>query len=877
MARPEGTTDQRTISAVVAPATRNPTQKPSGVRRIVHLTAVAAAAVALTPALCASSAAALAAESAGLPETADTGEEKPVIIEEISPRAVKEDSTVTVTGQVTNTTDDALEEVTTRLQYWPNPVLDRSELDSHADGDTEQPPEPGPTAELDEPIPPGESADFELEAEPDDLGLDGFGVYPVAVDAVDGSGDEIGIQHTFLPYQGGGEGSTAVDVAWLWPLMDRPQRVDDDTYLGEDLTNDLGPQGRLNELVAVGAQDGEVALDPPDPGATPQDQATIDSEDAPAQQEDEESGQGDGAEDGGGDGDTAGSPVPITWTVDPGLLSDIHRLTSESYHVIEDPQADDAQPTARTDEPSPDAAAWLDQTREIIGDEPLVTTPYASADIAALLGNDLRSDAEAAMTHGDQAVENILGRQANPNYAVPANGVMSNDTRDFFADQGAERFVLRDAAMPGHDWLGYTPTAQADLASKGDGDDASALVADSGITTVLDAPSKGAGESALAQQRFAAETALISAEQTNTDRTILASPPTDWDPGAEFAADVLRSSEELPWLSPVALDDVDSAASAASDERHGLTYPDDEASDELGGDDLEAVREIRREVRLFNTVLADGGDPFRPAILRAQSAAWRDEDELADQARSLLDQAVTDARDKVRIIESEPVTLASNTGTIGVLVANDLDDETVSVHLSIHSSNSERLSVGEYQESMEIGPGGKTTVYVPLNARVNGRTVLHTSVHNADGEPISTEETEIPVNASGMGTQALLISATGALVLVIALAPRALRKWQRSRTKATSTSDNAAGAGDGTDTDSVADTDSDTAADANNAGAPDNMTHNDNGTSDTDTDGTDDESGTPATHVDEPATDDEAETGTTGDTGQTGEDDNRDH
>src|SRR5690606_41853839 len=122
---------------------------------------------------------------------------------------------------------------------------------------------------------------------------------------------------------------------------------------------------------------------------------------------------------------------------------------------------------------------------------------------------------------------------------------------------------------------------------------------------------------------------------------------------------------------------------------------------------------------------------------------------------------------------------------------------SVTVHLSIFSENSERLSIGDYTKSMEIGPGGKTTVYVPLSATVNGRTVLHLSLHNADGEPITDEQTTIPVNATGLGSRALVLSGIAALVLVTALTPRAVRKWRRERNRTAETAPAADPAPDG--------------------------------------------------------------------------------
>src|SRR5699024_2536304 len=216
--------------------------------------------------------------------------------------------------------------------------------------------------------------------------------------------------------------------------------------------------------------------------------------------------------------------------------------------------------------------------------------------------------------------------------------------------------------------------------------------------------------------------------------------------------------------------------------RAGLTYPEYAPESELSSTYLGQIEDVNRDVRLFNSILVGDSDPFRPAILRLASVHWRDEETLAGITRSALVQSVQDQLDAVRIIPGEPVTLASRTGITGVLVANDLEDESVFVLLSVYSENSERLSVGEYTDSFEIEPGAKTTVYVPLSARINGRTVLHVSLHNAEGEPINSDESQIPVNATGLGTQALLISGIGVLILVAALAPRALRMWARKQT-----------------------------------------------------------------------------------------------
>ncbi|MFC3997885.1 DUF6049 family protein [Nocardiopsis sediminis] len=762
-------------------------------RRFAHVGAVAATTAVLIPALAAFDHAQAPALTAPLEDSDDAA---PLIIEEITPTAVEEDSTVRVTGTVTNTTDSPLDEVTVRLRYSATPFGSRSELDDYADHGADLP-ATGPTATVDGPIEPGESADYTVEADAEDLGLGAFGVYPLSVEAAGPSGGALGEQHTFLPYRGGGSGPDAVEIAWVWPLMGTPQRAGDDVYLSDGLSESVGPEGRLGRLLTAGAQDDAITLEPP---ATP----------SPVVSE------GDAGQDAASGDDPGDAPratgdsdrVPVTWAVDPALLDDVARLTEGPYDVVTDPgeaggDNDDAAPATESMDPSLNAQVWLDQARTALAGDPLIATPYAAPDIAALLRADLGADAEAAVPLGQDAVERILDRPADDAYAWPAGGVMDGATREFYAGQGATRFLLSDAAMPARQWSTATPTAEASLPLPGD-EDGTALVADSRLTAVLGRDSTGPGQAALAQQRFAAETAMISAEDPGTDRTIVAAPPTDWTPSAAFAEGVLQASDDLPWLDPVALDDI-KADPDAEPQRGDLVYPERALDRELSGDHLDEVAGIRRDVRLFNSILEDDADPFRPAILRLEAAAWREDDDLAATTRALVAHNVQADMDKVRIIPGEPVTLASKTGTIGILVANDLEDHTVRLKLSMLSTNPERLSVEGGNGTMEIGPGGKTTVYVPLSARINGRTVLQLSLHNTEGEPVSGEQA-LDVNATGLGNQALLISGAGALVLVVALAPRAVRKWARTRAAAAGAApdpDAASGDGDGNTADTA--------------------------------------------------------------------------
>ncbi|MDE3723436.1 DUF6049 family protein [Nocardiopsis sp. N85] len=782
-------------------------------RRITSVPVVMALATALLP-FPATSASAVPAEPSDGAE--------PLVVERITPDALDEKDTLRISGEVTNTTSESMREVTVRVRYSKHPFVDRDALDDFASGDGWQPDAPGPEDEITDELPPGTGHSYSLSVPAEELGLGSYGVYPLVIEAVDGDGAVIGARYTFLPYVGDEDDPPAVDIAWVWPLMAPPQRADDDTFLGDGLSTTVAEEGRLGRLLSVGAQtpvsfapgdedlvellglNAEPSESPLDEEATaeetagpvPQDETEAETDDQDEGEENGEEGEEENESEETDPSRTEG--VPVTWAVDPGTLDDILRMAADEHDVVNDPLTVPAGSDPDRESVQADVAAqvWLREARRVLSLDTVVATPYASPDLAALLRNEMDGDAEASFRIGREAVERALGSPADERFALPAEGLMDGAVHTLFAEEGATRFLLTEDALPVQSLLPTTPTAQAPLpVSEGDSDEEPiALVADEGITEILSMPTDTPEETALALRRFVAETAMIAGENVGGDRVIVASPDSGWDPSREFAEGVLAATDELPWLSAERLDEIEPPAEEEwEDVRGSLNYPDRAAENELGSTYLGLVEDVSRDVRMFNSILVEDEDPFRPALVRLESVHWRDEEAVAGNMRSLVMAKVDDGLGDVRIIPGEDVTLASRTGITGILVANDLEDQSVYVHLSVFSENAERLSIGEYDTHFEIAPGAKTTVYVPLSARINGRTVVHASLHNSAGEPINSQAVQLPVNATGLGTQALLISGVGALILIAALAPRALRRWIVRRSRAAAEAERAAG------------------------------------------------------------------------------------
>ncbi|QVQ50513.1 hypothetical protein J4H86_16545 [Spiractinospora alimapuensis] len=672
----------------------------------------------------------VATPAAGDPVGATDGET--LTVDEITPQAVDPDDEITLNGSLANTTDEALDEVRIRLRYSSTPLQSREELADFAEGDRGIPQVFGPEWDADGSMEPGARQQYSLRFDADDLTLGGFGVYPIAVEAVDAAGQQLAAVRTFLPYLPDDVDVEPTQIAWVWPLMDRPHRADADTFLTDSLAQDVIPGGRLSRLLTAGEQ-----------GA------------------------------------------PVTWAIDPGLLDDVDRLSGEGSQLLVD-AAESPGPTGPSFEEleaDTNAQLWLDQARDTLEGESILATPYANPDISALLAGGMDTDADAGVTLGRQTVGEVLNYDADRELAWPPNGHVDEETARFLVDKGADTILLRESVLPSDPWSGATHPPAVELPFETDeGEPAVGVVADAQLTSALSVNGQSRADSALALQRFSAETVMIAAEQPDAEQSVVAVPPTQWDPGPELATGVLEASQDLPWLDPVDLTDVADGAQPIEDTgRQGPEYG--AGGSWIGGEDnVERMEELHGSLRLFNSILVDDEDPFRRSVLRLESAAWREDDSEAAQAMDRTEVAVEEATNDVRILPGEPVMMASKTGEAPILVANDLP-YSVSVTLSVFSENSERLAVGDYTETMEIGPGSRTTVHVPLSATVNGRTLLHLNLHNPDGEPISAQETTQPVNVTGLGTSALLVSGAAAALLLALMLPRAIRKWRRTRTR----------------------------------------------------------------------------------------------
>ncbi len=225
-------------------------------------------------------------------------------------------------------------------------------------------------------------------------------VYPLFFGAFQASdGTRLGFARTYLPVFS--RKPEPVQVAWVWPLIDRPHRntggTGDQVFADDDLAAEISPDGRLDNSLQVLEQVGDKG-------------------------------------------------VPITVVADPDLLDELEVMSTNRYTVQSAPGAPITAGTGTTD-----AAAWLSRFRSLLTNHPNVQvqlTPYADPDVQTLSERHLTWAprlGSAAMT--DRVEDAMPDRALNFDTAWPAADRLSPQTVARLRSTGVRTLLLPDSAV----------------------------------------------------------------------------------------------------------------------------------------------------------------------------------------------------------------------------------------------------------------------------------------------------------------------------------------------------------------------------------------------------------------------------------------------
>jgi Family of unknown function (DUF6049) len=677
-----------------------------------------------------------------------------VAIDSMSPQVAGPGATITVTGTVSNGTNQAKAGLDVQLYTSPTRFLARDAMDEYASqggiAGLVTAGNPFPVAAS---LRPGATVAWHASFQVNSVGMAEFGVYPVTAELTDQFGDAVASDQTLLPFWPGQQAAglaRRLDIGWIWPLIDQPHHQvcaaptnnDLPALTSNDLAASLGRQGRLAALLAAGRAH---------PGAN------------------------------------------LTWVIDPALVSDVQTMTGR-YQV-----ASGSSCTGPTEPASRTAAGWLSALRAITSSQRAVITPYANVDAAALVHAGLNADLTSAYATGYQVADSALHRPIGRSIALPAGGTADLSLLACLATaEGIRTVVLDNTQMPPVSNRVFEDDAVTSITVAGR--TMTVLLADHVLTGILQEGDTSSGilpqsTQFSVSQRFLAETAMIAAEAPDSDRSIVVAPPDNWSPSAALADQLLAETMSAPWLAPTSLADLARSHDTARSIARQQLPSSNPGLGELSGGYMATVSTVRSSLGKYQAMLYQPSEDYQQSLDQAlaatESSAWRGSGMPQGLALAYdLSDYLSSQESKVRIIAADQVSMAGASGAVPVSIQNGLAEAIrVKVYASVVNSpgRTSQLTVGRFHDLIVVPP--HTTgqlVRLPVSSAPQGSTVIRLSLTSADGTPLPVAPKSLTVLSTRYGRAILFLIGAAIGVMILASGYRGVRRWLRADTNVTS-------------------------------------------------------------------------------------------
>ncbi|GAA2474211.1 DUF6049 family protein [Streptomyces gobitricini] len=665
-----------------------------------------------------------AAEKASPSRTVD------VSLNTLSPTTPVEGDTLTISGTVTNEGKETVSAAQVDVRLGPR-MANRGEIDAVAKRSGFAPGDDG--AALGGPysikipkLPAGISEDFSIAVPVEKLGLDDEGVYQLGVSLTGRTANTrydqvLGIERTLLPWQPEAT-EKKTQVTYLWPLISSThlsaETGSDDqqtpVFEDDDLAAELAPGGRLERLVALGAE------------------------------------------------------LPVTWVVDPDLLATVDAMT-RNYQVKDGTERVPGKNQTI-------AKQWLNSLDKAVQGDQVVALPYADPDLASLAhrGKDVSgslSHLQPATEVAESTVETILHVKPSVDFAWPVDGAVDPSIIDVATSAGADKVIARNDSI--RDELPYTPNAARPI-----GGGTTAVVADASLSTAFQGDMARAGDSTLAVQQFLAQTLAVTQQQPGKLRSIVVAPqrmPTAAQ--AQSMAAALRALSAQRWTQPSDLLTAAAAKPddrATTKVPGARKYPAKLRKQELpvkAFQDMKTTKDTLDKFKVILTMASRVVTPFGNAINREMSTSWRGRAEPASAYRQSVQAHLRDLTSEVQLIEKSDLTLSGRSATIPVTVQNQLLQDVEHLVLRLTSTKPTRLKLngdGAVAElPVKIAGGHSQSVKFTASANANGPVPMTAQLYTEDGKPYGKPMT-FTVKVSEITPTVMLVIAGGFLLLALA-------------------------------------------------------------------------------------------------------------
>jgi hypothetical protein len=670
-----------------------------------------------------------------------------VTIESLSPASLPARGRITLSGRVTNRSEDTWTGLKAYLFTSETPIRDAAELAEQAATDpaTEVGARltgPGLYDEVPD-LAPGESRPFQLSVRRRDLQISGEpGVYWIgahvlgAVDGVREDGAD-GRARTFIPLMTGRSPSTRLTLVLPLdaPVLRSPNGQVARTARWHRL---LGPDGRLDRLLDISAQTAHQSF---------------------------------------------------TWLVDPALLQAVHDLARGNPGLDITPTDEEPTPSpsaaptdGTTPPPTPDvtpsgasedetdeeelspaeaelaryATEWLAEFRRQADQHDLMATPYGDLDVAA---------AADAGRWGLYRTASRLGADTLARLDIDATEVVGPPA-GYLPRAALERIepatpiVLRQEAMP---------KATHSVVRTENG--ATAVLTDGAAASGGPGPEPRLGALAF-RQRLLAEAAL-HALSPERDQPLVVRTRQDWDPGPDWRLADFFAGLDQPWLTMSDLTTI--RLTEAATPGGPAAYPPRERRAQVPVANLAASRSVVVVGQVFATLLTRNdtidAQLARNGILASSLDARADPATALSLARRTRSRVIGQMR-RVELEGPSFATMSSGEGPIQVTLVNGLD-EPVTVGVEARTSSPDLKVVAP--DPITLGPGQRAAVRLKATASGVGVHTITLVAVDADGAPIGTV-TRFSIRTSQVGLVIWVVMGIAGAVLLVAVGFRVARR-----------------------------------------------------------------------------------------------------
>ena len=459
---------------------------------------------------------------------------------------------------------------------------------------------------------------------------------------------------------------------------------------------------------------------------------------------------------------------PVTWLVDPAVPAAVRQLARGNPARSLQPVPSDDNTPPDTDEAPADtvdgdedlaavraaATTWLTLFDEAMTHGEVLALPYGDVDASALATT--HADLLAAAHARSAAVLESFGISSTPALDSVDGHLSSDAVRS--AGTGSVVLLSENAVNVGDS--GPVPNAVSLLGS-------TVATLAPGIRAGGPGPAP-AGNAVAVRQRVASEVVLRAL--TDDRSPLFVQPPPEWD--AESGADELYRLFDARGLRMRTVTDL--LVDAEPVPTQTLMFADEHADALVGAAAVRAAQRLVDRGTLLESVLVNSAavdDQVLDATLLHLSQHTRG-DTGAVRARLDDTRGAVDAwLNSIRISGPASVTLSGASGRIGATVVNDLP---VPVRVNVEVESSDTLTV-EVPNSVRLSPESRHRLLLDAEATQQGVQSLTLRATDKNGEPVG-EEATFPVRSSEVTGVLWLMIGGGAVILFGAIIARLFRR-----------------------------------------------------------------------------------------------------